>query len=103
MNHWGHAERVPTSPWKGVLTVPRSWSLRREDASGAPRLRQLPIEELRALRGRGRTWTTLPLVSGSNPLVGLEAETGELVAEFEVGAARKSDCAFAEAGGKRPS
>jgi fructan beta-fructosidase len=45
MNDWRYAEAVPTSPWRGVLTVPREVGLRR--IGGRTRLVQRPVPELR--------------------------------------------------------
>jgi sucrose-6-phosphate hydrolase SacC (GH32 family) len=44
LNDWRYAEAVPTSPWRGILSVPREL-----DLDGAGRLTQRPVPEL----GRG--------------------------------------------------
>ena len=36
MNNWQYAEAVPTSPWRGSMTLPRELSLATVD--GVPRL-----------------------------------------------------------------
>jgi fructan beta-fructosidase len=50
LNDWRYARAVPTSPWRGVLSVPREVSLRTVD--GRVRLVQRPVPELAALRAR---------------------------------------------------
>jgi fructan beta-fructosidase len=48
MNDWTYAELVPTSPWRGTMTIPRRVSLR--STSEGTRVRQVPVVELEALR-----------------------------------------------------
>lgn len=47
MSNWAYAEKVPTSPWRGAMTLPRVFSLRKT-AEGY-RLVQRPVEEFRKL------------------------------------------------------
>ncbi len=60
MNNWQYAKPMPTAPWRGSLTVPRSLSLRRD--GNTLRLVQRPIHELETLRRehqsfRATRWT----------------------------------------------
>ena len=48
MSNWDYAQHVPTSPWRGVMTLPRSLTLER--TSKGPRLVQKPLDELKKLR-----------------------------------------------------
>jgi fructan beta-fructosidase len=48
MSNWQYANEVPTSPWRGAMTIPRELSLR-ETADGL-RLIQKPVKELAKLR-----------------------------------------------------
>ena len=48
MSNWLYAGQVPTYPWRGAMTVPRSLALRRTD--GGVRLVQHPVNELEQLR-----------------------------------------------------
>jgi len=48
MSNWLYANEEPTSPWRGVLSVPRELALRR--GPDGLRLVQAPVAELRALR-----------------------------------------------------
>jgi fructan beta-fructosidase len=50
MSNWDYANDVPTSPWRGAVTIPRALSLRRIDEWY--RLLQRPVKELEALRGQ---------------------------------------------------
>jgi len=50
MNNWSYAQDVPTSPWRGAMTVPRE--LRLGSSPQGWRLIQAPIRELKRLRGR---------------------------------------------------
>jgi fructan beta-fructosidase len=48
MNNWQYARAVPTAPWRGAMTLPRTLELR-SSISGV-RLVQAPIPEARSLR-----------------------------------------------------
>ena len=48
MNNWQYAAQVPTSPWRGAMTLPRKLSL--ANLNGALRLLQQPLEEFASLR-----------------------------------------------------
>jgi fructan beta-fructosidase len=48
MSHWAYAARTPTSPWRGMMTLPRELSLRR--FADELHLIQQPAQELQALR-----------------------------------------------------
>lgn len=81
LNDWRYAREVPTSPWRGVLTVPREVGLR--TIGGWPRLVQQPVPELAALRG--------PAFGTDGPLDGetvlpVRGDALEVVADFAVGA-----------------
>ena len=92
MSHWDYANAVPTSPWRGQLSIPRELRLAR--APDGLRLAQRPIAELARLR---RT-----LLRRAN--VDLEAANRDLAAmgggdSLEIGAVlapgRASTCAIA--------
>ena len=48
MNNWSYADSVPTTPWKGIMSIPREVKL--ETHNGQIKLVQKPIEELKILR-----------------------------------------------------
>ncbi len=50
MSNWEYAQEVPTSPWRSAMTVPRELRLRSDGA--LHRLVQLPVDELKKLRGK---------------------------------------------------
>jgi fructan beta-fructosidase len=83
MSNWQYANQDPTSPWRGMLTIPRVLKL--AALPGGLRLVQEPVAELRTLRGEH--WS----VSGravAGP-VALEAsgDALEIQAEFAPGSA----------------
>jgi fructan beta-fructosidase len=85
MSNWQYANEVPTSPWRGMMTVPRVLSL-----TAAPEglhLRQEPIAELRSLRGARWTFPSRQL-EGSFVPSGLEGDALEIQADFSPGTAR---------------
>jgi fructan beta-fructosidase len=56
MNNWQYAGKVPTSPWRGQMTVPRKLALR--TYAEGPRLVQEPVEALLKLRAKRLAWDT---------------------------------------------
>ena len=48
MSNWDYTQDVPTAPWRGAMTVPRSLALER--TSKGLRLTQKPVNELEKLR-----------------------------------------------------
>jgi fructan beta-fructosidase len=52
MSNWTYAGSVPTSPWRGALTIPRE--LRLVPGPSGPELISLPVEELQNLRTEHR-------------------------------------------------
>lgn len=57
MNNWQYANRTPTSPWRGQMTIPREVSLRRYPEG--IRLVQQPVKALEQLRTRHLTYPNL--------------------------------------------
>lgn len=55
MNNWQYAATLPTSPWRGQMTVPRSLALK--SGPEGIRLAQKPIEALWRLAGSHSRWT----------------------------------------------
>jgi fructan beta-fructosidase len=51
MNNWSYAGNLPTSGWRGSMSLPRALHLQ-QDVQGRTRLYQYPIEELEQLRRR---------------------------------------------------
>lgn len=48
MNNWSYATKIPTSPWKGIMSIPREVKL--ETHNGQVKLVQKPVTELEILR-----------------------------------------------------
>lgn len=89
MNNWKYAERIPTSPWKGALTIPREIKLRTIDDE--IRLVQQPVVEQRILRTRRHRFRDRNLTEESNFLreTGITGRSAALIAEFQLGTAKK--------------
>lgn len=83
MNNWRYAHEIPTSTWRGALTLPRELVLV-QTAVGI-RLRQEPIPELQTLRGESWSWENQTLTSGTAPFLDdVKGESFEIVAEFAI-------------------
>ncbi|MEV0243146.1 GH32 C-terminal domain-containing protein [Streptomyces sp. NPDC050674] len=73
MNNWDYGGSVPTSPWRGVQSVPREMALRTVD--GRIRLTSKPVGSLEYLRQKGpATASGVTVESTSKSLTGLGAE-----------------------------
>lgn len=81
LNDWRYAAAVPTSPWRGILSVPREVTLRTVD--GRVRLVQHPVPELSTLRGPATTVTDWPL--DGETVLPVRGDALEIVADFVVG------------------
>lgn len=85
MSNWRYAAEVPSSPWRGAMSLPRTLSLR--DQAGRPVLVQSPpsfvIEQLRAATGSSVTARAAPFTTrlGGHTLLELRwdpRQTGQL-------------------------
>jgi len=66
LNNWSYATSTPTSPWKGMLSIPREVKL--ETHNGQIKLVQKPVEELKVLRKKGLSFTNTNLSEINNSL-----------------------------------
>ena len=81
MNNWQYAQDVPTSPWRGQMTMPRTLSLVTTEAG--PRLRQTPVRGVSAVtvnrdKQQAKERDQAPHCSGSLPSVDLIASMAAL-------------------------
>ena len=56
MSNWQYADKLPTSPWRGQMTLPRKLTLR--ETTDGIRLLQAPVDELKILAGKTQTIST---------------------------------------------
>ena len=79
-----YAGEVPTTPWRGAMTLPRQMSLRR--SPDGPRLVQRPVRELRRLRDRSVRAQFCTLAEANTQLASatVHGPCLEIDAEFEV-------------------
>lgn len=82
MNNWQYAAHVPTSEWRGSLTMIRELSLTR-DADGI-RLIQTPLPELKTLRRNRLHLQERVVHPKENPLAGIGGTALEILAAFAV-------------------
>jgi fructan beta-fructosidase len=84
MNNWWYAQDVPTSPWRGAMTVPRQLVLQASH-SGQLQLVSVPIPELQALRGRSIR-VNERIIPDSTKLLVADSLTGgafEIIVEYQ--------------------
>lgn len=66
MNNWSYAVNIPTTPWKGMMSIPREIKL--ETHNGQIKLIQKPIEELKVLRKDSLFFHNINLSTVNNSL-----------------------------------
>ncbi|WP_309119830.1 GH32 C-terminal domain-containing protein [Paenibacillus sp.] len=81
MSNWRYPFAMPTGVWKGNMSIPRELRLRDVPGEGL-RLVQEPIEELKRLRGEGKTLKNVKLKAGENPFEALRGASFETEATF---------------------
>ncbi|MBV9501264.1 MAG: glycoside hydrolase family 32 protein [Acidobacteriaceae bacterium] len=91
MDNWQYAAALPTSPWRGQMTIPRMLSLR--TTPDGIRLFQEPIDSLKQLRGAHvhAANRTIQQVNGEfqrSPVV--KSHTYELISSFSLGTAQET-------------
>ena len=85
MNNWQYANEIPTSPWRGAMTIPRSLALRKTD--DGHRIVQSPVESLKGIRRRRHKLEGRAIPVGETRLAepGVEGLAVEIIAEFDHG------------------
>jgi fructan beta-fructosidase len=89
MANWQYANQLPTRPWRGAMTLPRTLTLHTTPAG--LRLAQAPVKELQALRGQHVRIADRVVSEKERPLADekISGASLELVAEFEPGTANE--------------
>jgi len=82
MNCWAYANHIPTTRWRGAMTLPRRVMLRQTEAG--PRLIQRPVRELKQRRRDAVTLDRQTIAPGDDPLGDAEiaGRQLEIVARF---------------------
>lgn len=84
MNNHDYAQDTPTSPWRGMMSVPREVSLRRNGDGYA--LAQSPVAELASLRMHPRHYGNISLQSGPAKSIAKHVgESADIVANLQAG------------------
>lgn len=94
MSNWMYAGAIPTSPWRGAMSIPREVGLTLRN--GEVVLKQKPIKELETLRDEHTTVVDRP-VTGSFSISELgewKSNTVEIKADIDVGDAREIGIRF---------
>ncbi len=86
MNNWAYANRIPTSVWRGAMTIPRELGL--AQTPEGIRLVQRPVAALNVLRMPLGSWEDRA-VAGELALDALEGQLLDIECEFEAEDARR--------------
>ena len=89
MNNWNYAQDIPTSTWRGALTLPRELAL--TTTTSGVRLVQRPVPELERLRGWHWGWENETIANENDLLAEVSGETLEIIAELEVSQGMDAD------------
>ncbi|MFC7339831.1 glycoside hydrolase family 32 protein [Saccharopolyspora griseoalba] len=90
MSNWSYAADVPTSPWRGGMSVPRQLELISTEAG--PQLAQQPVAELTRVRRNPRTWSGAVTEQGGTPE--FAGAVLDVVAEFQLAGATATSFGF---------
>ncbi len=84
MNNWQYANDIPTSPWRGAMTVPRYVALRA--TTDGFRLAQTPVDGVKQIRGQNHQIGNRLIPMGETRLEadGIEGTALEIVVEFDL-------------------
>lgn len=85
MSNWDYANAVPTSPWRGVMTVPRTVGLTTQN--GQIVLTQQPIVELQNLRLNPTNFQNTSIAAIKPTFDNLQLKTYEIKTTIDVGTA----------------
>jgi fructan beta-fructosidase len=78
LSNWRYAAGVPTDPWRGAQSIPRSLGLR--TFSDGIQLTQQPVKELEQLRGTHKSWQNKFYTTGTMQLNDLPGGNLEIIA-----------------------
>lgn len=82
MSNWQYARETPTETWRGMFNIPRELSL--ANTADGPRLVQMPIKELQALRSENHHWENETVLPGENLLRNIKGDCLEIIARVEI-------------------
>jgi hypothetical protein len=82
LNNWSYADSLPTTPWKGMMSIPREVKLEAHD--GQIKLVQKPAEELKVLRKDSLLFQNTNLSVINSSFVNLAFKQFELKAKVAV-------------------
>ena len=85
LNNWDYAGAVPTSPWRGVMTIPRTVGLTEEN--GQVILTQQPVAELQNLRINPTNFQNTSIAAIKPTFDNLQLKTYEIKTTIDVGTA----------------
>ncbi|MGF6952118.1 sucrose-6-phosphate hydrolase SacC (GH32 family) [Neobacillus sp. B4I6] len=93
MNNWKYGQDIPTSSFRGSMSIPRELGLSTVDGEGI-RLTQKPVKELESLRGTPQVFENKVLTPGENLLSNVSGDTFEIMADFDLNSATATEFGF---------
>ncbi|NCD71364.1 glycoside hydrolase family 32 protein [Mucilaginibacter agri] len=81
MSNWRYGDKVPTSPWRSAMTVPRELSLKK--VGGQTLLASEPVGELHAITSKENSWANVK-VNGSYDIASkVSAANGKFILKLK--------------------
>ena len=82
LNNWPYANQIPTSTWRGTMTIPRE--LRLVQTKEGLRLGQTAVPELAQLRQNAQRWQNIVVTPGLAFVPRVYGDQLEIIAEIEI-------------------
>ena len=82
LNNWQYANQIPTTTWRGAMTIPRE--LRLVPTQDGIRLAQTAVPELAQLRQNKQRWQNVTLEPGAPFVLEVRGDRLEIIAELEM-------------------
>lgn len=82
MNNWQYGQEIPTSTWRGAMTIPREVGLVQTEAG--VRLVQTAVSELTQIRTTHHRWQNLTVMPATPFVPDVTGETLEIMVEMDV-------------------
>lgn len=93
-NNWIYAKKIPTSSWRGIMSIPRELQLANIEGKGI-RLVQKPVNELKTIREEKYCrWEGRKISSGNNLLSEISGDAFEIISEFEINNTEEGEFGF---------
>lgn len=93
MNNWLYGQNLPTTEFRGAMSLPRELALTNTSENGV-RLIQKPVREFESLRENKKRWENEKIGINNDLLSSMEGKQFEIIAEFDRASATATEFGF---------